>query len=259
MSSVAVVDEPTGAVAPDENTVAERPENVPEKFWNAESGEVNHDAVLESYIELEKANKSSDEDGSVEDTSVSDDVVDTTSQDDTEVTGLDSVLKDKGIDRSDLTDELAADGELSQASYDKLADAGFEKGVVDQFIEGNRAQYDAVQADISEVMDSVENYEAMSEWASKNMTDAQLESYNAMVTSGDKAQAQAGVNWANSLFNEALGDDVNLLGGDPVSAESTDVFRSNAELTKVMKTKEYKTDPAFRDDVAKKLARSNIL
>ena len=259
MTSHVVVEEPAGAEAPAETNVAVRPDNVPEKFWNAESGEVNHEAVLESYNALEKANsQSNDEQVNAEDTSESDDVVDASSEDG-EVTGLDGVLKDKGIDRSELTDELATEGELSQASYDKLAEAGFEKGVVDQFIEGNRAQYESVQADIAEVRNSVENYDAMSDWVSKNFTDAELDSYNNMVMSGDKSQAQAAVNWANGKFADAVGDDVNLLGGDPISAASTDVFRSNAELTKVMSTKEYKTDPAFRADVAAKLARSQIL
>src|ERR1700720_209995 len=31
-----------------------RPEHVPEKFWNADKGEVNVDALLKSYGELEK-------------------------------------------------------------------------------------------------------------------------------------------------------------------------------------------------------------
>ena len=258
MTTVVAEADVTGAKAPVENAVAERPENVPEKFWNAESGEVNHDAVLESYNALEKANSQpNDADGNAEDTSESDDVVDAPAEG--EVTGLDGVLADKGIDRSELSDELATDGELSQESYDKLAEAGFEKGVVDQFIDGNRAAYEAVQADITSVQESVDNYPAMVDWASKNMTDAQLASYNAMVTSGDKDQAQAGVNWANSLFNEAVGDDVTLLGGDPLTTESTDVFRSNAEVVAVMATKAYKKDPAVRADVQKKLARSNVL
>ena len=260
MSSVSVVEEPTGAEAPIESTIAERPENVPEKFWNAETGEVNNAAVLESYNELERARSNpNDAEDSAEDTSASDDVVDDTAEGETEVTGLDSVLKDKGIDRSELTDELAANGELSEASYTKLAEAGFEKGVVDQFIEGNRAKYEAVQADINEVMSSVEDYSAMADWVSKNFSDAELKSYNDMVTSGDKMQAQAAVNWANGKYSDAVGDDVSLLGGDPNPASATDVFRSNAELTAVMKTKEYKTDPAFREDVARKLARSSIL
>ena len=261
MSSHVVVEAPTGAEAPaDEgNEVAERPENVPEKFWNAETGEVNHDEVLKSYNELESKNSQATDDGegSAEDTSENDDVVDATPEG--ESSNLDTVLEAQGINRSDLSDELASDGELSQASYDKLEAAGYDKATVDSYIAGNKALYDSVQSDISEVMESVDNFDAMSDWASKNLTNAQLKSYNDMVTSGDKVQAQAGVNFVNGLFSEAVGDDVSLLGGDQLSTESTDVFRSNAEVTKAMGDPRYAKDSAYRDDVARKLARSSVL
>ena len=257
MSSHVVVEAPTGAEAPaDEGTqVAERPDNVPEKFWNSETGEVNHDAVLQSYNELESKNsqEANDGEGNAEDTQVVDDTPEV------ESTGLDSVLESKGINREELTLELSTDGTLSEGSYSKLEEAGFDKATVDAYIAGNQAQYDSVVNDINEVKSSVDNFDAMSDWVGQNFTDAELKSYNDMVTSGDKVQAQAAVNWANGKFMDAAGDDVSLLGGDTTASTSTDVFRSNAEVTAAMKNPLYKKDPAFRADVAAKLARSNVL
>jgi hypothetical protein len=46
----------TGDAGDTGNTeVAERPENVPEKFWDAEAGQLRSDALLKSYTELEKS------------------------------------------------------------------------------------------------------------------------------------------------------------------------------------------------------------
>ena len=260
MTSHVVAEEPTGAVAPaDEVVTHERPEDVPEKFWNAETGEVNHDAVLKSYNELESKNsQTNDEDGNAEDTSENDDVVDDTSEGESELTGLDAVLESKGIVRSELTAELTEDGTLSEGSYAKLAEAGYDQQTVDAFIEGNKAQYAQVANDINEVKSSVENFDAMADWVANTFTDDQLKSYNDMVTSGDKSQAQAAVNWAHGLFSEALGDDVNLLGGNEPVVQG-EVFRSNAEVTKAMSDPRYKKDSAYREDVAKKLQRSKVL
>ncbi len=41
------------------NETAQKPEGVPDKFWNAETGEVRIDALLKSYAELEKKLSSS--------------------------------------------------------------------------------------------------------------------------------------------------------------------------------------------------------
>lgn len=45
---------PQGDPASTENQAPVRPDNVPEKFWNAETGTVNTEALLASYTELEK-------------------------------------------------------------------------------------------------------------------------------------------------------------------------------------------------------------
>lgn len=47
--------EPDAAAGSEPATVAaERPEHIPEKFWDAESGAVRSDALLKSYVELER-------------------------------------------------------------------------------------------------------------------------------------------------------------------------------------------------------------
>ncbi|CLP71539.1 Uncharacterised protein [Mycobacterium tuberculosis] len=57
-------------------------------------------------------------------------------------------------------------------------------------------------------------------------------------------------------YDAANGSEPTLLGGNAKASE--DVFRSTAELTAAMKDPRYKKDPAYREDVKQKLARSNI-
>jgi len=45
---------------------AERPDHIPEKFWDTEAGEVNVEAMAKSYSELERVQSKGSEDVSTE-------------------------------------------------------------------------------------------------------------------------------------------------------------------------------------------------
>ena len=58
-------------------------------------------------------------------------------------------------------------------------------------------------------------------------------------------------------YSEAFGDDGELLtGNEPANTSNT--FRSQAELVAAMSDPRYDNDPAYRDDVLNKLANSDL-
>ena len=59
ISQEAVESAPTEEVSRETSDVPipERPEHIPEKFWNAETGEVKTEDLAKSYINLEKFSK----------------------------------------------------------------------------------------------------------------------------------------------------------------------------------------------------------
>lgn len=167
-------------------------------------------------------------------------------------------LSEKGLDLSTFTAEFNAKGELSAESYAKLAAAGFDKGIVDNYINGQKAmaaQYET--AVVSEVGGS-EKYSEMVAWAKANMSDAEINAYNATVSSGDVAQAKLAVLGLSAKFSKANGSEPRLVQGRTNSA-SEDVFESTAQLTEAMRDPRYTKDPAYRAKVQAKLARSNVL
>lgn len=249
MSSVVIAEEQTTGDAPAEvSQIAQRPENVPEKFWDTEKGALKHEDLLKSYTEAEQKLSQQAADKTTEDAT------------DVEATGVDLVLKNAGLNRQSFTDELNATGELSAQSYESLEKIGFDKATVDQYIAGARfgaMQSQFVEADIKEVKSSVSNFDALSDWAGQNLDDSILDTYDQMIASGNKQQAMAAVAWINGMYADAVGDDVSLYGGDNNGTDAS-VFRSTAEVTAAMKDARYGKDSAYTNDVARKLGRSNV-
>lgn len=166
-------------------------------------------------------------------------------------------LQSKGLDFAEFSQEFNSNGALSQESYDKLAAAGFDKNLVDAYVAGQQAlasQYDT--AVVSEV-GGTEKYSEIVTWAKANLSDQEINAYNAAVSSGNVAQAKLAVAGLNARFSKAVGSEPTLQQGRKVSA-SEDVFESRAQMVEAMKDKRYRTDPAYRAKVESKLSRSNI-
>ena len=220
-----------------------RPEWLPEKFQSVED-------MAKAYAELEAKMGGKTQDNPQTDPANAD----------TNQTGQnpEQALSEKGLDLSTFTAEFNAKGELSADSYAKLAAAGFDKGIVDNYINGQKAVAAQYETAVTAEVGGSEKYSEIVTWAKANMTDAEINAYNAAVSSGDLAQAKLAVLGLSAKFSKANGSEPRLVQGRTTSA-SEDVFESTAQLTEAMRDKRYRNDPAFRAKVQSKLARSNIL
>ena len=220
-----------------------RPEWLPEKFQSVED-------MAKAYAELE-AKMGGNTQGNPQ-TDPANAVTNQTGQ------NPEQALSEKGLDLSTFTAEFNAKGELSADSYAKLAAAGFDKGIVDNYINGQKAVAAQYETAVTAEVGGSEKYSEIVTWAKANMTDAEINAYNAAVSSGDLAQAKLAVLGLSAKFSKANGSEPRLVQGRTTSA-SEDVFESTAQLTEAMRDKRYRNDPAFRAKVQSKLSRSNIL
>lgn len=220
-----------------------RPEWLPEKFQSAED-------MAKAYAELEAKLGGKPQDNPQPGTAPAD----------TNQPGQnpEQALNEKGLDISTFTTEFNTKGELSAESYAKLAAAGFDKGIVDNYINGQKAVMAQYETAVVAEVGGAEKYSEMVSWAKANMTDAEINAYNAAVSSGDVAQAKLAVLGLSAKFSKTNGSEPRLVQGRPTGA-SEDVFESTAQLTEAMRDPRYRADPAFRAKVQSKLARSNIL
>jgi uncharacterized protein (DUF1330 family) len=147
----------------------------------------------------------------------------------------------------------AEKGELSDKMYRELEKSGLPKELVDTYIAGQEALIDAETQAVKEVVGGAQNYEAMVEWAQENLTDADINAYDDVVSNGTVEQAQMAVQGMYARFLSGGGKAPNLMQGS-TSGEAIKPFNSSAQVTEAMRDKRYTTDPAFRANVEKRLS-----
>jgi len=118
----------------------------------------------------------------------------------------------------------------------------------------------ATQEDIADIQESVgglNEYRSMIQWASQNLTDNEITMYDRVMDRGDPYAMFFAAQALNARYQDAIGYDGEMLTGS-APRNTADVFRSQAELVAAMSDPRYDKDPAYRQDIADKLERSNL-
>ncbi|WP_337638170.1 capsid assembly protein [Bilophila wadsworthia] len=179
-----------------------------------------------------------------------------TSRDDAE-----KELSGKGLDISEFEQEFDATGGLSEESYAKLEQAGLGKAVVDSYIAGRTALLEGFISDVKGLAGGEDGYRAITEWADKGgLTDAEKESYNRVMNSGDKALIKLAVSGLVAKYREEEGSTPELVTGKATASRRTasDTFESTEQVVAAMKDPRYGKDPAYTRAVERKVARSRV-
>lgn len=155
------------------------------------------------------------------------------------------------------TEEFTKNGKLSDKAFIELDKAGIPRELVESYINGQEAISTAAALEIQESIGGNANYAAMSEWAGENLADADLEAYNAIVERGSVEQARVAVKGMYAQFLAAGGKAPNLNQGSTSGAGGTKPFGSAASMVEAMQDPRYKNDPAYREQIQKRIAVSN--
>jgi hypothetical protein len=100
-------------------------------------------------------------------------------------------------------------------------------------------------------------YQAMIEWAGQSLSQGEIDMYDRVMGKGDPSSIFFAVQALSGRFNDAVGKDGKLLTGRGSNSEESS-FRSQAELVKAMSDPRYDKDPAYRQDVMRKLDNSDL-
>ena len=229
---------------PDPNAVTPRPADIPEKFWDADKGEVNVAALLKSQQDAEaalRAGKNPDEQPA-----------ESSAEETPGVTGEQKPIV------ADASAEYAENGELSADTYTALEGVGLSKDMVDTYIAGQQAIVTSLQAAAGEPFGGLKGFNTAADWAAENLSDDEVAALDVQLTSMNPAIVKQGAAALQAKYaaNADITPDVTLTGnGNPGTSGSA--FQSSAEMQKAMSDPRYKNDPAFRAEVANKIARSN--
>lgn len=173
-------------------------------------------------------------------------------------------LDDAGIDFQEMNVRWQQSGTLESGDYDQLAEAGFNRDMVDAYLSG--LQYKAAQdtalsvkevASIKESLGGEAEYNKMIQWAGDNLAPEEIEGFNQIINSQPMAAVKMAVTGLHARYTAVEGREPKLIGGR-ASKGSSDKFESTAQLVEAMSDPRYSKDPAYQRKIQEKLGRSSI-
>lgn len=220
----------------------QRPEGIPEKFWDAEAGKVNVAAMLKAQQDAETALRQGHKEKPPVEPQV-DEQATAEAQDNVVATA---------------SAEWQEKGELTDATFESLAKVGLSRDMVNEYIAGQQAIVAVVQQSAYGVFDGQpEKYEEAAQWAATNLSDDEIAAIDVQVQSMNPAIVRAGAEALAKAYAEGrdIEPETTLQSGGNTSG-TTGGYKSGAEMRADMSNPRYKTDPAFRAEVSAKIAKS---
>lgn len=162
-----------------------------------------------------------------------------------------------GLNFEELSQKYWAKGDIDPEDYEALEKSGIPKAIVDQFIRGQEALYQAAEAAVFKDVGGEDNYKSMIAWAKQNLPKEEITAYDRAVTSGNMDTVRMAVRGLHARFQADVGyEPSRRVTGDRVVV--ADRFESWAQVTAAMSDKRYGKDPAYTNAVAQKLGRSDL-
>lgn len=161
-------------------------------------------------------------------------------------------------------DELAREfdetGDVSEESRQKLVDQGIPREFIDNYVIGQQRVAEASVQKAFDMVGGEQEYNQMLTWATENLTEDEIDSFNNMVVSGEYEQKMAIESVFNRYKNSAPAPTQPLIQGDTSNTiPNSGAFQSRAQVVEAMKDPRYKKDPAYRQQVYDRLNNSNAL
>ena len=221
----------------------DRPQWLPEKFKSAED-------MAQAYSELEKKLGQPKEEATEEP-----EQSETEAENETEQTEENTSEAVKVLEEAS-TEFWNNDGQLSEETYDALEKAGYPKHLVDSYADGQKALVQQQQTELESLTNG--QYDSMVEWANETLDQAELNSIDALIGSGDISQAKLAVQGLYARYQNATGSTPKLTQGS-VTGTSTMPFKSMQELARAQSDPRYRSgDKAYHEEIDRRLAVSNI-
>ena len=236
----------TGPDAPTEEVKAEtteRPEWLPEKFESAE-------AMAKAYGELESKMGGNAPEG--EQAESSDD-----EYEEGEVTPESTGISVEAME--EFSNEFFESGDLSTESLERIEkEFNIPQDIAKAYVEGQKALVEQTRNSIYNEVGGKDNYEAMLDWARDSLPEAEIAAYDAAIVSNDMNTAKMVAKGLHAQFTEAGGKAPALARGSASAIGGGEGYQSWQQVSADMRNPKYRNDPAYRDQVAQRLAVSQL-
>ena len=227
----------------------QQPSWLPDKFETPED-------MAKAYRELEQKLSSNSE--SVMDNNEATPTSQTPTKNQPSLQETREAIEKEGLDFNKYYNEYLENDALSEESLKELDSKGMSKEMVDSWIEGQNAISDQLATTAYNSVGGKEQYQKILEWAGKNLPENEIDAFNSALEHGTVDQSLFAIKSLGAQYQLSNGSTPNLLQGS-TGGSSAEAFTSLAEMSEAMKDPKYQTDPAFRDEVTRKLESSNLM
>lgn len=110
--------------------------------------------------------------------------------------------------------------------------------------------------EIQNIAGGEQGYNDLMQWASTNVPEKDIMEFNKVAESNNPTAIKFAVEALNNRYKNSEGYEGQLLTGKSPTNDGLKPYRSHAELVRDIGNPLYQSDPAFRQDVEARLARS---
>ena len=221
--------------------------DMPEKFKGKSAEE-----IAKSYLELEKLKGKQEEEVVQESTEGEE-----PSEEPTKAIEVEQYNK--------YAESFDANGGLSEAEYQELADAGYSREVVDAEIaaRNDRQEFDKYKQEktLNAILEPLgggqEKFKEVAQWANQTKTPEDVKAFNDALAMSSKVAQQAMLRGLYAEYASAGSQTDTVLHTNTPQTISTKGYATESDFMKDLNNPAYKTDKSYVKAVEAKLARSN--
>ena len=153
---------------------------------------------------------------------------------------------------------FAENGKLEDSEYAEIEALGLPREMVDTYIKGQQDSLALATQTVYAEVGGEADYREMVEWGKNNLSADEVTLYDEAVNSGEMNKVLNAVRGLNARRGQVEGTSPNIKQGSTKGSTSSG-YNSLEEMKADMRDQKYQNDPAFREQVKRKLSVSNIM
>lgn len=168
-------------------------------------------------------------------------------------------LAERNVDFKSLEEEYNKNGQLSSASLEALANAGYPKEVVDAYISGVEATQEKFYNAVVGFAGGEDEYRQVAQFVS-SQGDKAVQDFNDTINTGNLGVINMVIQGVKANMKAVNGTTNQTILGQSTggTADNTNAYLSKQQMLDAMNDPRYDKDPIYRKQVEQKIINSNF-
>ena len=231
----------------------EKPDGVPDKFWNAEKGEVDSTSLMASYVELERKLGEA----------APADTLSPPSPPTTSTPEATPPTESEGFSIGKYEDEYRENGDaLNEDTYSELQTKfGLEKEEVNKYIQYRQQEANTFAQEIFGMVGGEDAYQSLIGWASNTLPKTEVDRLNSVLETAEKDSVRVEILKLNNKYRDSVGAEPisPVAGSTTTNSTGPKPFASLQEAVEARKDKKFDLDPAYRTEWEQRVGASPFI